>query len=220
MKVLGPAVSKILLGLFMVAIFALTVTLTFGSLTRLFPDNNLKAASGLLLFDIAGLVWFLVLIFLSRGGTQRAIAFLMFLLSVLGTGLFSGLDSMMSGQQLVEIPVWAGESIVYTFFGVTFANLFMLYIHHMASPERSIEMRTQAQKDKLIDRAMDKFEERLDQEAEELANVISDRMHSMALADMRLGQPTVIDSSFSEPERTQIITPDPANPTNPPKRGK
>ena len=218
MKVLGPIVSKILLGLFMAAVFALTVILTFGSLSRIFPGDLLKAGSGLVLLDIAALVWFLVLVYASHGAMQRGIAFLMFLLSVAGVGLFAGFDSMMSGQDMVEVPAWAGEAVIYTFVLLTFANLFVLYLHHLNDPNIANEMRVQAGKDKLISRGMDKFEERLDQEAEALADTISDRMHTMALLDMNLGGGTVVEGHFSEPTQL-VVPPEPANPT-PPAKGR
>lgn len=230
LKAVGPTIGKILLVLFGCSVFGLMIVLTFGSLGRIFPNDLLKQATGLILFDVGAFAWLVIFAYASRGAMQRSIALLLFIFCVAGAVMMAGADAMMSGQNFVEIPQWLGEAVVYVFIAATAVNLGAVYAHHLNSPDLTTQIRMQAQEDRLIQLALDKADAELEKSSHELAERISERYTHSALVSLNLDRrpPMVIDAIA---KNVPIITPPPAdipadnvsgttiNPTKPAKRG-
>lgn len=220
LKLIGPTVTKILLLVFGVAVFALMIMLTFGSLGRIFPGDSVKQGSGLILFDIGALVWLIVFVGASRGKMQRGVAILMFVFCAVGAIAMAGADALMSGQDFVEVPQWVGQGIVYLFIVATALNLIALYLHHLNQPETTYKIREEAAQDKLVDMAFDLTEQKLNEEASKLAGVMATKRFSNTLLSLQLEQ--VVEGKYREIEPgkpsdpTQInLGPSTVDPTQP-----
>lgn len=211
LKSVGPTIGKILLVLFGAAVFGLMIILTFGSLGRIFPNDLVKQATGLILFDIGAFTWLVIFAYASRGAMQRAIALLLFLFCVAGAVVMAGADAMMSGQAFVEIPQWLGQAVVYLFIVATAVNLLAIYMHHLNSPDLSTQIRMQSQEDNLIKLALDQADSELESQRHELAKRLAERYTQSALVSLNLSRPgdVVIDSVARDVKPAVIVTPDP-----------
>jgi hypothetical protein len=197
-KILKP-ISKILLYAFMGGVFALVISLTFQMLGRIFPGNLTNQAFGLVLFDIATVVWLAVLVFQSESMMQYGIAGLGFLLGLAGTALMVAGEVMLSAQGMVTPPAWLGEYAVYGFILAAFLHLVLLYGHHMAAPGVSAQIQLGAARAQIISEALKQAEEQLSSNQTVLAASIAAALVDDIKRDLRLpalaapSTPPVID---------------------------
>lgn len=224
MKAVGPTLGKIMLVIFGMAVFGLMIILTFSALGRIFPNDLIKQATGLILFDIGALVWLVVFAYASRGAMQRSIALLLFFFCVAGAVTMAGSDAIMSGQQFVEIPEWLGQIIVYVYIVAVAMNLIALYLHHLNSPDLATTIRMQGQEDHLIALALDEADRQLEEERHELSSALSVRYKQKALVSLNLINPAdIIEAKFRNGTADKksavkvsaekpLITPDPTQP--------
>ena len=133
-KVMGSA-SGILFAVFGIAILGLLMSLTFGALGKLFPGNFTNQLWGLVLFDIAAIVWALVFVYKSQSTGQYALAGIGFVASFIGTLGMVAVEVMLSGQSFVEVEDWVGQWLVYGFVIMTAIHSALLYAHHANAPE-------------------------------------------------------------------------------------
>jgi len=133
-KVLASA-SGIIFAVFGVAVLGLLVSLTFGALGKLFPNNFSYQIWGLVLFDIAAIVWALAFVFKSGTTMQYAIAAIGFLAAFTGTLGMVAVEVMLSGQEYVVVQPWVGQFMVYGFVIVTAIHVALLYGHHFTAVE-------------------------------------------------------------------------------------
>ena len=132
-KVLG-SMAGILFAVFCVAVLGLLMSFTLGALRKLFPDNFSNQMWGLVLFDIAAMVWALVFVFKSQSVGQYAAAGIGFVTAFAGTLLMVAAEVILSGQTFVtnnDIGRW----MVYGFIIVTAVHAALVYFHHAASPD-------------------------------------------------------------------------------------
>jgi hypothetical protein len=132
-KVLATA-AGILFAVFSIAILGLLMSMTFGALGKLFPGNFTNQLWGLVLFDIAAMVWALVFVYKSESTGQYAIAAIGFIASFLGTLGMVAVEVMLGGQTYVEVEDWVGQFLVYGFVLMTAIHSALLYAHHGAAP--------------------------------------------------------------------------------------
>ena len=184
-KILKP-VSKILFYAFMGGVFALIVTLTFGMLGRIFPGSLLNQAFGLVLFDIATLVWLAVLVFQSESLMQYGIAALGFVLGLVGTALMVAGEVMLSAAGMVTPPDWLGEYVIYGFILAAFLHLVLLYGHHMAAPGISAQIQLGAARAQIVSEALKQAEETLAADQSVLAASIAAALVDDIKRDLRL----------------------------------
>lgn len=130
MKTVMQNVSKILFALFAGVVFLLTMSFSFSALQRVYPDSLFNVAMGLVLFDIGALVWALVFVYKSKGGAQRAGAFVLFGWDFVGTLGLVAIEIMLGGQSYVKVADWVGQSLVWIFIGSAAMNVIGVYFHH------------------------------------------------------------------------------------------
>jgi len=135
MKKVIASGAGILFSVFGIAILGLLMSLTFGALGKLFPGNFTNQLWGLVLFDIAAIVWALVFVFKSESTGQYAISAIGFIASFVGTLGMVAVEVMLSGQTYVEVQDWVGQWLVYGFVIMTAIHSALLYAHHATAPD-------------------------------------------------------------------------------------
>ena len=133
-KVLGSA-AGILFAVFSIAILGLLMTMTFGALGKLFPGNFVNQIWGLVLFDIAAMIWALVFVYKSESTIQYALAAIGFIAAFLGTLGMVAVEVLLGGQDFVTVEDWVGQFLVYGFVIMTALHSALLYAHHATAPD-------------------------------------------------------------------------------------
>src|SRR5512133_2512855 len=100
-KVLG-FMSKLVGGLFSIAVLALLMTLTYQALARIFPGSFTNQMWGLVMFDIAAMCWAIAFVFQSKSTGQYAASGIGFITGFLGTLGMVAAEVFLSGQQLTQ----------------------------------------------------------------------------------------------------------------------
>jgi hypothetical protein len=133
-KVLG-AMSGIIFSVFCIAILGLLMSFTLGALKKIFPDSFVNQMWGLVLFDIAAMVWGLAFVFKSNSIGQYAAAGIGFVTGFLGTLLMVTFEVLTSGQTFVTDNGSLGRWAVYGFVVVTAIHAALVYFHHASAPD-------------------------------------------------------------------------------------
>ena len=189
MKKVMKVVASILGGVFAMLVFGLMISLTFGALARLFPASPINQAWGLVLFDIAALVWFVAFLYSSEGAGQRAVALVLFVASLVGTVAMVSSEVLMSGQGLVDVPASVARVVVWGFILATVVHLVGVYAHHALAPSVLLSIQTQNLKDDLGAQAVVDAEGRFSARRGELGRVLADRIERDVLAELDLPIP-------------------------------
>jgi len=176
MKKILPHVMAILFAVFGLAIIAMLMIYSFSALGKLFPNNFLGQIMGMVLFDVAALVWLGTIIFLCKSVGQYAISTIGFVLGLVGTLLLVAVEVMMGGQELAKVPVWAGDSIVWTFIIALVGHVILYYSFKLSAPEISAEIALGYETAAITDEAMKQATEQLIRERGMLGNMIAPRM--------------------------------------------
>jgi hypothetical protein len=133
-KVLG-AMSGIIFSVFCIAILGLLMSFTLGALKKLFPDSFVNQMWGLVLFDIAAMVWGLAFVFKSNSVGQYAASGIGFITGFAGTLLMVAFEVITSGQTFVTDGGSLGRWAVYGFIIVTAIHAALVYFHHASAPD-------------------------------------------------------------------------------------
>lgn len=176
MKKILPHVMAILFAVFGLAIIAMLMIYSFSALGKLFPNNFLGQIMGMVLFDVAALVWLGTIIFLCKSVGQYAISTIGFVLGLVGTLLLVAVEVMMGGQELAKVPAWAGDSIVWTFIIALVGHVILYYSFKLSAPEISAEIALGYETAAITDEAMKQATEQLIRERGMLGNMIAPRM--------------------------------------------
>ncbi|MCC7187904.1 MAG: hypothetical protein IT312_04110, partial [Anaerolineales bacterium] len=172
-KVLGKA-AGILFAAFGIAILGLLMSLTFGALGKLFPDNFTNQIWGLVLFDIAAMIWALAFVYKSESTGQYAVAAIGFVAAFVGTLGMVAVEVLLSGQEYVEVQSWVGQWMVYGFIIVTAIHAALLYAHHATAPDIHQKINVGVARGEIVTTAITQATHRLEVEKESLARSIHD----------------------------------------------
>jgi len=195
LKYIGGTAAKYLGLVFSALVFALVLLMSFGTLGRIFPNDIIKQMGALVVADVGALLWLVILVKASRGTAQRAIALLLFLLDAILAAAMAGADAMMSGQEFATVPAEMGATVLYLFVGTLVANLFAFYFHHLTEPELTHAVHQELQADRVIEQAMNKADELLDQRITELAAFQAEKIfnRTLLILEAQSKDGTVID---------------------------
>lgn len=196
MKQIFTTIAAILGGVFALLIFGLMLSLTFSVMGRLFPQSWQHQIWGLVLFDVAALVWFITFIFRSQGSGQRAVSLLLFVASLIGTLAMISAEVLLAGQNFVTVSPAVGRSVVYVFIAATAAHLIGLYTHHALTPSVLQAIKAQDLKDDLQEQAMTDAQGRFTARKAELGALLADGIERDLLADMSLPIPARLASDL------------------------
>jgi len=176
MKKIMPHVMGIMFAIFGMAVIALLMIYSFSALGRLFPGNFIAQVMGMVLFDVAALIWLGTVIYLCKSVGQYALSAIGFILGLGGTLLLVAAEVMMGGQELTEVPAWAGDSIVWVFILALVGHVVLYYAFKLSAPEISAEISLGYETAAITDEAMKQATEQLIRERGALGQVIAPRM--------------------------------------------
>lgn len=189
MKRIMPAVGGIFFAAFSVAIVVFLLSLSWSALSRIFPENIVNQLFGLANFDFAALGWLLCFIYVAKGSAQRPIAFVMFMVSLLGTLVIVALEIGLSTGWFEMASVMTPLSILLTV--MTFLHMAAIYLFHLNDPEVAARIESESDKDAIIDQAQKDTTEALNVLRPGLARQLAQSQVAAALRD--LGLPAVVD---------------------------
>jgi hypothetical protein len=171
-KVLG-SMSKLVAGLFSIAVLALLMSLTYSALQRLFPESFANQMWGLVMFDIAAMCWALIFIFQSQSVGQYAAAGLGFIVAFLGTLGMVAAEVMLSGQTIANVDTsQIGRLMVYGFIIVTAVHAALVYIHHGTAPEIHEQINVGIARGEVVSQAIKDAAHTIEAEKQELSRAI------------------------------------------------
>jgi hypothetical protein len=149
-KVLG-SISGFVFAAFGLAVLALLMSLTYGALQKLFPGNFANQMWGIVLFDIATMVWAVTFVFQSK----------------------STAEVMLSGQNLAQVDTsQIGQWMVYGFIVVTAIHVFLLYAHHASAPEIAEQISVGVARGEVVSKAIKDATNTIEAEKHELSRAI------------------------------------------------
>lgn len=200
-KVLGSA-AGILFAVFSIAILGLLMSLTFGALGKLFPGNFINQIWGLVLFDIAAMIWGVVFVFKCESTAQYAIAAIGFIAAFLGTLGMVAVEVMLGGQKFVEVGSWVGEWLVYGYVIMTALHSALLYAHHATDPAITEKINVGVARGEIVTEAIKQATATLEVQKAELAETIHHEIVSQVKRD--LGLMPVAGTPFEKKESSVI----------------
>ncbi len=151
MKKLVKPFTAVLFGVFVVGVAAAVLFYSFNGLGLIFPNDLLGQIFGLMLFDLAAFVWFMVFITACLSTMQYVFAMIGFLVGLGGTlglvGIEVGLSSGMLAEGTMQKP------LTYIFVGVMIGHLILIYAHKAAHPVTAADISLGVEKAKITDQA-------------------------------------------------------------------
>jgi len=191
-KVIGAA-AGILFAVFGIAILGLLISLTFGALGKLFPGNFTNQLWGLVLFDIAAMIWALAFVFKSESTGQYALSAIGFLAAFVGTLGMVAVEVMLSGQTYVEVSDWVGQWLVYGFVIMTALHSALLYAHHGAAPDIHQKINVGIARGEIVTEAIKQATQSLDVQKAMLAQTITQDIVDQVKRDLGMMRGQVLD---------------------------
>lgn len=182
-KVLQTA-SKYIFGAFGIAVLALLMSLTYSALARIFPDNLVNRAWGLVMFDIAAIAWALAFVFDSESTGQYATAALGFVVAFFGTLGMVAAEVILSSGQIEAGNI--GKWMVYGFIAVTALHAALLYAHHATAPSIHEKINVGIARGEIVTEAIQQAAKQLDEQKAQLAYIIHNDIVSQVKRDLGL----------------------------------
>ncbi|MEW6085537.1 MAG: hypothetical protein AB1607_13170 [Chloroflexota bacterium] len=182
-KVIGKAAGFIFAA-FGIAILGLLMSLTFQALGRLFPDNFTNQIWGMIVADIAAMIWAVAFVYKCESTGQYAVAAIGFLVAFLFTLSMVAVEVLLSGQEYVEVQSWVGQWLVYGFIIVTALHSALLYAHHATAPKIHERINVGVARGEIVSAAITQATNRLEVEKESLARSIHEDIVSQVKRDL------------------------------------
>ena len=195
MKKVFGAIAKIAFTLFTLGVFGMLMSYTFSALGRLFPGDPINQLWGMMLFDIAAIVWGLAFVFESRSLAQYALAAVGFLTAFVGTIGMVAAEVLLSGGQFADTASEIAKWMTYGFILVTVLHVALLYAHHAAAPEVDEQIRVGVARGEIVSHAITEAEKGLDAQKAQLAASITADIVARVQRDLSLlaTRPHVLD---------------------------
>jgi hypothetical protein len=193
MKKVLAAMSGIIFSVFCIAILGLLMSFTLGALKKLFPDSFVNQMWGLVLFDIAAMVWGLAFVFKSESVGQYAAGGIGFVTGFLGTLLMVTFEVMTSGQTFVTDNGSLGRWAVYGFVIVTAIHAALVYLHHGTAPDIHQKINVGIARGEITTEAIRQATESLEVQKAQLAESIHSSIVDQVKRDLNI--PIAVDPS-------------------------
>jgi hypothetical protein len=184
MRKLVPYIAAFFFAVFVVGVFAAMMLYSWQGLANIFPDDLLGQGFGMLMFDLAALIWFAAMVYRSRSVAQYVLAFIGFGIGLLGTlgliGIEVGLSSGMFEAGSMQRP------LTYIFIGVLVGHVVLIYAHHASAPEMAADISLGIEKAKITDRAEKEASDYLMKNIEGLSAPIAQKLIERVTEDLGL----------------------------------
>lgn len=201
-KLLGP-LAKTLFALFILAVFAGVMYYSFNALGMIFPGDLAGQLFGMVLFDVAALVWFLVFVKECHSTMQYVFSAIGFMLGLVGTLGLVGIEVGISSGMLEAATM--AKPLSYIFIVALIGHLLLTYAFHAAAPDIAADISLGVERAKILDRAQNDADKMLEQNqhllAEPLAADHVARIMRMLNLQQRPG--TTIDAIAYDVDRTE-----------------
>lgn len=205
-KVLATG-TKYIFGAFAFAILGLLMSLTYQALGRIFPDSPVNQIWGLVLFDIAAIVWALAFVFACQTTGQYAAALIGFLTGFAGTLIMVGAEVML-GQTLTPAnSAEIGRWLIYGFIGATALHATLLYLHHYNGQEIRQKVDVGIARGEVTTEAIRQAQGIIEQEKHSLARTIADGIVSDVKRELGLYP---VEGTPFEPKQLTVHAPTPS----------
>ena len=195
MNKLMPYLVKVIFFLFVIAVFIGIVSMSFKGLGWIFPNDLLDQIIGLVLFDLAALTWFSVLIYISESSMQYVFSALGFLTGLLGTFGLVGIEVGISSGMVTAAEMT--RPLTYVFIAVFMGHLSLIYLFKASGPETDAKISLGIDKAKIIDEGRKQAEQHLAAQLPYLGASISARLVADVMRDLNL-QPQIIEGRFTD----------------------
>jgi hypothetical protein len=182
MKRIMPHVGKLVFAGFMLGVVVFLLSLSWSALSKIFPDSFINQVFGLVNFDIAALAWLLGFIYVAKGFTQRSIALVMFIVSVVGTISLVSIEIALSTGWMAYAAVVVPLSILMTV--MLAGHVVATYFFHLSAPDVASEIERQADMDGIYDQAQKDASAELDRLRPELAQELARGMVDSVRRDL------------------------------------
>ena len=184
MKKLIPSIAAFFFAVFVLGVFAAMMFYSWQGLANIFPNDLLGQIFGMLMFDLAALIWFAGFVYLSRTISQYVIAFVGFLVGLAGTlgliGIEVGISSGMLESEMMVKP------LTYIFIGVLVGHVVLVYSHHASAPETAADISLGVEKAKITGRAEEEATRYLTENVQGLAQPIARELIKRVMEDLNL----------------------------------
>jgi hypothetical protein len=184
MKKLIPHIAAFFFAVFVLGVFAAMMLYSWQGLSNIFPADLLGQSFGMLMFDLAALIWFASMVYQSRSVAQYVIAFVGFMVGLVGTlgliGIEVGLSSGMLDAGSMQKP------LTYIFITVLVGHVVLIYSHHAAAPEMAAAISMGIEKAKITDRAEQDATRMLSENIEKLSAPIAQDLVRRVQEDLNL----------------------------------
>jgi apolipoprotein N-acyltransferase len=191
-KVIATA-AGILFAVFGIAILGLLMSLTFGALGKLFPGNFMNQIWGLVLFDIAAMIWALAFVFKCQSTTQYAVAAIGFIAAFVGTLGMVAVEVLLGGQTYVQVSDWVGQWLVYGYVLMTALHSALLYAHHAAAPDIHEKINVGIARGEIVTEAIKQATQSLEVQKAALAESIHNDIVAQVKRDLGIQRGQVLD---------------------------
>ncbi len=149
-KLIGSYI-KPLFAAFSVAVFAAVMFYSWRALSIIFPDDLLGQIFGLLLFDMAALLWFGALVFLSVTIGEYVTASFGFMVGLLGSVGLIAIEVSISIGLVTESAI--AKPLTYIFIVVMVGHVVLLYARHASGEEFTAEISRGIERAKILQKA-------------------------------------------------------------------
>lgn len=193
MNKLLPHFVKLLFGVFILGVVAAVMFYSFQGLGLIFKNDFTGQLFGMMLFDVASIVWFFVFISACASTMQYIFSGIGFLLGIAGTlglvGIEVGLSSGMLEAGTMQRP------LTYIFIAALIGHLVLIYAHHASEPNVAAKISLGVDKASITDQAQKEATKILTENMPQLSAPIAARLVQEVMKDLNL-QPqrgTVLD---------------------------
>ena len=173
-KTISGVLTNILFYVLVAGLMGYTIPLDYKFLARMLSETPSVAAFGLIMFDLGMVGWLMVFLNIARGTVQRAIAFSLTILSLIGVGLLAVGEQLTESADLITTDVESLPTYVsYLIAVMLFSNLAGALMFHLNDPEAKKAMALSSLEDDVWDTAMEKLEAGMAEISSDLAEIIS-----------------------------------------------
>jgi len=190
-----PYFAGVLLALFILAVFGSVTYYSFNALGLVFPGDLVGQLFGIVLFDIAALVWFLAFVSLCYSTMQYVFAGIGFLVGLTGTFGLIIIEIGINSKWLTSAEI--ARPLSYIFVAVLLAHLVLIYARHSSAPDVAAKISLGIDKASVITYARTVAEETIKANVQQLAAPIAAQLVQEAMYDLGLlkQDATIIDGT-------------------------
>ncbi len=177
--------SKVVFGLISLIMLLWTASLTVSFMQGVLPGSFWAVPYlSLVVFDGGMVGWLIVYLHNAEGSMQRTIALGLTVFNLLGVGLMTIAEIVLSGQALTAAPEMLGTAAIWGVGIWTFVNVAAIVGYHLSSPDARIAAAIQEEKDAVIDEALTDLRSRRQDNAARLSRQIGSGMYAAMVSEL------------------------------------